>query len=564
MKFMIVLEIRKGIENALKNLSLVGVDFVVEHPENISHGDYSTNIAMVVAKQIKESPLKLAEKIKEELEKEKIEFVERIEIAKPGFINFYLNDEFFVDALKKIIGEGNNFGKNKYLANAKTIIEYTDPNPFKEFHIGHLMSNAIGESISRIIEWNGAEVKRACYQGDVGIHVARAIAHKIKTGVEWKTASDVAASYAGGSTLYESDPDFQKEVLDVNKKVYEKTDSKINEIFDLGRSLTLEYFETLYKILGTKFDFNFFESTSGEFGKALVHKHPEIFEESEGAIIYRGEKRNPTLHTRVFVNKEGIQTYEAKELGLAKIKHDTYPYDVSIVVTGNEINDYFRVLLSAMGEIFPDLASKTKHVSHGMLRLPTGKMSSRTGDVITAQSLIDAVKEKAIEKIQSGNRDIEDKEKLSQDIAVGAIKYSILRQSPGKDIIFDFDTSLSFDGDSGPYLQYTYARTNSIMEKAASEKIQPEIKKREKIYDVEKIMYRLPEIVERAEKEYAPNLIATYLIELSASFNNFYAENTIVDAGDTLSPHKIAITKGVGHILQNGLYLLGILAPSKM
>ncbi len=447
----------------------------------------------------------------------------------------------------------------------KIMVEHTDPNPFKEFHIGHLMPNVIGSTIARIFEWNGAEVRRACYQGDVGIHVARAVAHKLKTGAKWQTAQDVSLSYAEGSKMYEADGDFKVYVIDINKKIYDKRDDEVNKAYDLGRNLTLEHFEKLYKVLGTKFDFNFFESTTGEFGKALVHKNtPKVFEESEGAVVYKGEERDSKLHTRVFINKDGLPTYEAKELGLAKIKYDTYPYDRSVVVTGNEVNDYFKVLISAMGEIFPDLAVKTSHIGHGMLRLPTGKMSSRTGSVITAEFLIEEVKNKVLEKINASDRGVEDKDALTVEVSVGAIKYSILHQSLGKDIIFDFDKSLSFDGDSGPYLQYTHARARSILEKAQAEDVEPEVSDRKMIYGVEKLLYKFPEVVKRANDELAPHLIATYLVELAASFNNFYATQTIVDKKDSESGNRVAIANGVSTVLQNGLYLLGISAPIKM
>ncbi len=563
---MVSSDLRGIIEKALKNLAMEQVDFAVEHPEEMSHGDYATNVAMVSAKALKTNPLELAEKIKEELEKEKPDFVEKIEVAKPGFINFTFKDSFFAGEMANILDKADEFGKNEKLSGQKTIIEYTDPNPFKEFHIGHTMSNTIGEAISRIIEWNGAEVRRACYQGDKGIHVARAVAHKIKTKVEWRTEKDVALSYSEGSKLYETDEDFKKFVVEVNKKIYSETDTEINEVYMLGRGLTLEYFEKLYKVLGTRFDYYFFESTTGEFGKALVHKHtPGIFEESEGAIVFRGEKRDTKLHTRVFINKEGIPTYEAKELGLAKIKYDTYSHDISIVVTGNEVNDYFKVLMSALSEIFPNLAKNTKHIGHGMLRLPTGKMSSRTGDVITAESLIRAVSEKVKEKMKKSDRDLSSDESLVSDIAVGAIRYSILRQAPGRDVIFDFEKAISFEGDSGPYLQYTNARINSLLEKGKEMGINPVFKKDESVSVLEKILVRFPEVVAEAYENTAPHAIVTYLTEVAGLFNAFYANNQIVDLEKKeISAHRLAIALSTGQVLKNGLSVLGISSPEKM
>ena len=554
--------LRKNIEGALTKLAINSIPFKVEHPSEIVYGDYSTNVAMVCAKEQKQNPYDVALSIKAELEKVPIEYIESIEVVKPGFINFKLTPEFFSKTLQDILND-SSYGKNTSLAGRKTIVEYTDPNPFKEFHIGHLMSNTIGEALSRIIEWNGAEVKRACYQGDVGLHVAKAIAHKLKSNVVWETEKNVSNSYVQGSKLYEEDEAFKAFVIEVNKKVYNKTDDAVNDAYTQGRAITLAHFDALYTMLGTQFDYFFFESTTGEFGKALVHENKKIFTESEGAVVYEGEKRDPTLHTRVFINKEGLPTYEAKELGLAKIKYDTYPYDASIVITGNEINEYFRVLLSAMGEIFPKLAEKTKHISHGMLRMPQGKMSSRMGNVITAGDLVEEVKEKILEKIETSHKEVGDKNILAQDVAIGAIKYSILHQSIGKDIIFNFETSLSFDGDSGPYLQYANARAHSLLEKAKIEGVLPD-SSGDTIYPVERYIYQFPEIILRAMQELAPQLIATYLIELAGSFNHLYAEHVIVDSKDPSSPKKVAITKAVHTILMNGLSILGIPTPKVM
>lgn len=563
--FMIKQDIKLLIFQILEGLKFQRVDFVIEHPDDLSHGDYSTNVALLIAKQEGKKPQEIAELFRDAFEKEKPKYIEKIEVAGPGFLNFFLSQDFFIESLEHITQNGSEFGKGNIYKDQKTMVEYTDPNPIKEFHIGHLMSNAIGESIARIIGANGAEVKRACYQGDVGLHVAKAVAQKIDTGVDWNNVQEVAHTYALGSKRYEVDPDFKKKVVETNKLIYSKEVEEVNEIYQKGRQLALDYFESIYKILGTKFDYYFFESTSGEFGKALVHKHPEIFVQSDGAIVYKGEERDSNLHTRVFINKEGLPTYEAKELGLAKIKHDIYPYDTSVVITGNEINDYFRVLLSAMKEVFPDLAERTKHVSHGMLRLPSGKMSSRTGDVITAEWLIHETEQKVLGKINESNRGIENVAELSQEVAVGAIKYSILKQAPGKDIVFDFEKSISFDGNSGPYVQYTFARTQSILAKAHSVGLNAQVEK-DKFFinDLIRVLYRYPEVVERAGVDLAPHHIVTYVTEVAALFNRFYAEEQIVDLNDTSSPMKLALTQAVGEVLRSGLTLLGIPTPDKM
>jgi arginyl-tRNA synthetase len=333
--------------------------------------------------------------------------------------------------------------------------------------------------------------------------------------------------------------------------------------------ISLDFFETIYKRLGTQhgegnaFNFYFFESNTGTFGKELVEKNiPAIFEKSDGAVVYKGDE-SKGLHTRVFINKDGLPTYEAKELGLAKIKYDTYPYDTSIVITGNEVNDYFKVLLDAMAKVFPDLAAKTEHYSHGMLRLPTGKMSSRTGDVITAESIIDETKEKAMTKITADNFSDAEKNDIAEKVAIGAIKYSILRQAAGKDIIFDFEQSLSFEGDSGPYLQYAYARTRSLLAKAEGHKIDPNAMGGEEIRPLHKYILRFPETVLRAQIEREPHYVTNYLVELAREFSAFYANTQVLD-GAPDEPYKLALVEMTSHILKRGLWLLGIMAPERM
>lgn len=428
------------------------------------------------------------------------------------------------------------------------------------------MSNAIGESVSRIIEFSGAEVKRANYQGDVGLHTAKAV-----WGLQQRGSTSLLGdskilgkAYAKGAKAYEEDETAKEEIKEMNKKIYNRSDEKINKLYDNGRKTSLEYFEKIYKKLGTKFDEYFFESETGPVGKKLVEENiGKVFEESEGAIVFRGEKYG--LHTRVFVNSEGLPTYEAKDLALTKIKKDKFIYDESIVVTANEQKEYYKVVLSAIKQIFPKLAEKSKHIAHGMLRLQDGKMSSRTGDIITGESLIEDVNTKILEKMK--NSDIEDREGTSEKIGIGAIKYSILKQSTGKDIIFDYDKSLSFEGDSGPYLQYARVRANAVLEKAKFENIKINIKtlKRNTITDdsLEKLLYRFPEIVQRANTEYEPHYITTYLTELAGAFNSFYAKERIIEEGEA-SIYKVALTKAFETTVKNGLWLLGIKVPNKM
>lgn len=554
--------------------------FTVEQPKIKTQGDYATNVAMLLANgstglpQVRKSPLVIAQALARQLEKNTKLFT-KVEAVAPGFVNFFLTKETFTEEVAKI---DEKYGKANVLEGKKIIIEYTDPNPFKEFHIGHFMSNAIGEVISRLLEWQGAEVKRACYQGDVGLHVAKALyglSAKPTNSPDDFFSNDIkvvmpmlAKAYAYGSKAYEEDSDAKADINKINNNIYNNPDPLVDEIYKKykwGREKSLEYFESIYKKLGTHFDFYFFESESGPFGKKIVEEGLEkgIFEKSDGATVFRGEEHG--LHTRVFVNSQGLPTYEAKELGIAKIKYNKYPYDQSIVVTGNEVNGYFRVVIKAMEKVFPDLAKKTVHLSHGMLRLPSGKMSSRTGDVITAELLIKQAEGVVLKKINESNREIKDKEKLTEEVAIAAIKYGMLRQAPGRDAVFDVEKATSFEGDSGPYLQYSFARASSVLEKAKKENIKANILNGGGgIYDLEKTLVLFPEVVLRAGQEYAPQHFITYLTELASSFNAHYAKYVIVDPLNKESSYQVALTRAFVTIMKNGLSILGMATPEKM
>jgi len=571
-------KIENLIKNTLKNLNIESENIrldehpfewvSLEHPADLEMGDFSTNVAMVLAKKNKTDPRDLAEKIVTILRQAQDDSLERIE-AKNGFINFYLSKEFFINSIREIL-ENKNFGRNNIFEGKKVMVEYTQPNPFKPFHIGHLMSNTIGESISRIIEFSGAKMVRANYQGDVGPHVAKAIYELLKSGLpkEDKSVSEKARYignlYAKGNGAYETDEKAKKEIEEINKKIYDKSDKKINEIYDWGRRITLEAFEEIYKILGTSFNYYFFESIVAPIGEKIVSSS-DVFEKSDGAIVFRAEKYDPKLHTRVFITSQGLPTYETKELGLTKMKFEKENLDLSVVITAHEQEEYMKVVNKALEIISPEFASKMKHVVHGMMRLASGKMSSRKGNVITGESLILESCAEILKKIEGRDFTEEEKKQISKEVGVSALKYSILKQNIGGNIIYDFEKSISFEGDSGPYLQYSFARANSVLEKAKKENILPGFMLDDSApTEVEKLLYKFPEIVFRSAQEFEPHYIANYLIDIARAYNTYYGNTKIIDKNDPISPYKVALTMAFSIVLKNGLYLLGIKTPERM
>lgn len=566
------------IKNALKNLGIEAENISLEHPSDLNNGDYSTNVAMAYAKQIGTNPRELAEKIKTEIERENIKEILKVEVAGAGFINFYLSHEFFVDSVKEIIKQKENWGKNEILAGKKVMVEYTQPNPFKPFHIGHLMSNAIGESISRIVEFSGAKTVRANYQGDVGLHVAKAIygimwlsdgaynENILKTDPASELALWIGECYSKGAAAYEESDAIKIQIDEINKKVYSRNDVEINKIYDWGRDITLRAFEEIYRKLGTQFNYYFFESEMAPIGEKIVRENiGNVFTESNGAIVFHAENYDPKLHTRVFITSLGLPLYETKEVGLTITKFEKENPDISIITTAIEQGEYMKVVQKAVSLIHPKYESRMKHITHGMMRLASGKMSSRKGNVVTGESLLTDSMEVVHEKVK--DRELNDKEKkeISEVVGVAALKYSILKSSLGSDIVYDFDKSISFEGDSGPYLQYTAVRANSILKKVEAEDINityTDIP--DEITTLEKTIYQFPEVVERSYNLLEPHHIATYLTELASAFNTFYGNTIIINKDDKFTSYRVAMVEAFYQTMKNGLYLLGIKTPEKM
>lgn len=533
-------------------------DISLELPGEIAHGDYATGVALKYAKQAGKNPRALAEELVANLGE--VEGVSGIEIAGPGFINFKIAPSALWENLQTGRENPKEWGGTDLNKGKKIMVDYTQPNPFKPFHIGHLMSNATGESISRLLHFSAAKVIRVNYQGDVGLHIGKAIWGLLQLGIEPDNADEIGRAYAHGAKAYESDPVAKTEIDAINKAVYAESDAAINAIYTKGREASLAHFEDLYALLGTKFDDYFFESQVWKDGLDVVREHVgTVFEESDGAVIFPGEKYG--LNTRVFITSAGLPTYEGKEMGLIKLKFEKHDPDISIVTTAVEQNNFFAVTTKAAEIIDPSKQGKIKHIAHGMMRLESGKMSSRTGDVITGESLVDDLIEVAKERAAESRAD--DKEQLARDVAVAAIKFQILKGGTGKDIIFDRERALSVEGDSGPYLQYAYARTCAILEKARDAVITPKFDTKAQPTDVARIIYRFYENVKKAQEELEPHIVATYLIALASAFNSWYAQEQILD-GTEEAPHKLAVVDSVRQTLQNGLWLLGIPAPTKM
>ncbi len=561
---MIAEVLKKHITETLEKLGFSGINFVLEHPTDLSHGDYATNVALVIAKQMGTSPHSAAETIVSNLEMSSI--VSKVSIAGPGFINFTLSDTTIGNLTSQVLEQGQAFGNIQDLSGKKVLIEHSSPNLFKPFHIGHMMNNAIGESLVRLFRASGADVVTMSFPSDVSIGIAKAIfviLEKSPDGsLENPSIEVLGNAYVEGVKRYDEDESIHVRVKEIANNLYLKKESPELTAFENCKRFNIQYFEWVTKKLGSHFDSYIYESEAGEVGKKIVLENtPRVFTESEGAVVYIPDESKKYLSTSVFINSQGNPTYEAKDIGLLDLKFKKYNPDLSLFVTDHEQIPHFNNVLDAAEKINSAWSSNSKHVPHGRMSFKGQKMSSRLGNTPFVTDMLDLVLEEVNER--SDDRAIDKATKES--IAIGAIKFAILRAKPGMNINFDPETSLSFEGDSGPYLQYTHARITSVLEKAKAEGLEPNLLSAVEVSEPERLLYRLPEFVARATNEYAPNYIVTYLLEIARSFNSFYATHKIIDLENKeISEHRLAIARAVQTVLKNGLNLLGIEAPNKM
>jgi arginyl-tRNA synthetase len=451
-----------------------------------------------------------------------------------------------------VLPENFEISSDKF--SGKTVIcEFSDPNPFKVLHVGHLYTSIVGDSISRLVEFAGGKVVRANFGGDVGLHVAKTLWAVMRDKKDTNDIAEIAKCYVEGTRAYEDDEDVKAEITKLNKEIYriaenDVHDTELAKLYWQGRETSYQYFEDFYKRVGVKFDKYYPESTVAKRGLLEVKSHiGEVYEESNGAVVFPGEKYD--LHTRVFVNAEGLPTYEAKDVGLIFTKWDDYHFDKSIVITGNDIIDYMKVVLKSVSLYAPELVERTKHITHGNVRLPGNeKMSSRKGNFIKAVDVLDAV-----------NKLVD-----NEMIAMGAIKYAFLKYKIGGNIEFDARESVSTTGNSGVYLQYSAVRAKKIL-KGLSVVSEADFAKWELTENEKKLIAKLAQyrnVLKEALADFAPHKVANYLYETAQEFSRFY-ENVKV-TGSEYENERAVLVKAYSNVMMHGLNILGIEVPEEM
>jgi arginyl-tRNA synthetase len=550
-----------AIAVAVETLFEVQVPIELTRPEE-QFGDYTTNVALQLSTQLGKSPRDIGEVLATKLRTDLADQLVAVEVAGPGFINLKVTDANLRQAMRT--------QPTQSLTGQTILAEYSDPNPFKPLHAGHLYTTLVGDSVARLMEVAGAHVIRLNYRGDVGLHVGKSMwAISKKLGgeriepllaiPEHERSSWLGTRYVEGNDAYEEDATAKEEIIAANKRVYElhennDHDSEFAQIYWTCRDWSYKYFNQLFDELAIKqFDRVIPESEIVPLGLSTVREQLTrgVYVESEGAVVFKGEAFG--LHTRVFINSQGLPTYEAKDVGLLLTKWQDYHFDRSIVITANEQAQYMEVMLKSVEQFAPEPVRRSTHLTHGAVKLKGGvKMSSRTGHIVAALDILKAAAE--------ANKQVTDRD--NQEAILGAVKYAFLKTHIGGDIIYDPAESVSLEGNSGPYLQYAHARARSILTKAPSSMGETT----DSLVGDERSLARkiteYPEVIQKAVSELMPHYVCTYLYELAQIFNRFYEHNRVV--GDERSTLRLELVKCYANVLKDGLQLLGIAAPDHM
>ena len=542
----------------------------IEVPKDDNNGDFAFP-CFKLAKTMKKAPQIIAEEIKLKIEID-TNIVDKIEVL-GGYINFYMNKILFVKEVLKELSIKQEYGKSELGKGKNIIVEYSAPNIAKPFHIGHLRTTLIGNSLYRIYKYLGYNTIGINHLGDYETQFGKMIEAYKMWGNEYDLTTDpinkLMDMYVRINELCKKD----KKVLEKcreNFRLLESKDKYCVDLWNKFKDLSMAEFNKIYDILNVKFDSYKGESFYADKMDEVIKKLDEkgVLTESEGAKIV--DLTDVGIKTPCIVQKaNGSSIYATRDLAAIIYRAKTYDFDKCLYVVAYEQNLYFKQIFAVARYLVDEKYVKgLEHVSYGMVNLPTGKMSTRLGNVVKIDDLINGTIEKAEEIIIQKNPNLENKKEVAKKVGIGAIVYNTLSTATIKDQIFDWETALNFQGETGPYIQYTYVRTQSILEKISEI---PEFKdinigKLNDKYSINilKLIYDFEDTLVQVTKKEEPSILARYLIDLSKAFSNFYNENKIIGEEKELQDARIYLTKCVGRVLKIGAYLLGMEMPNKM
>ena len=564
-KQIIAKQISKTIEINAKEL-----EGYIETPKDSKNGDYAFP-CFRLAKELRKAPPAIASEIKEKLEP--VEEIEKVEVA-GGYLNFFINKSTLAEEVLGEISKTEQYGKSIVGEGKNIVIDYSAPNIAKPFHIGHLRSTVIGGALYNIYKYLGYNVTGINHLGDYGTQFGKLIEGYKMWGEEYDIEKDpineLTKIYIRINEACKNDEQILENCRNNFKKL-EDGDSYCVEIWKKFRKLSLQEFQKVYDLLGSKFD-----SWNGE--SFYSDKMPEVIDllqktgklvESQGAKIIDLEDKG--INTPCIIEKSnGSTTYATRDLAAILYRARTYDFDKALYVTSYEQVLHFKQVFEVAKLLGLDekYTNGLEHVSFGMVLLPEGKMSTREGNIIKLEELLNEAISRAKEIIEQKNPDLENKEEVAKKVGIGAVIFNDMSASRIKDEVFDWNTILNFQGETGPYIQYTYVRTKSVLEKAG---YLPKIKnvKIDNLSDeysmaILKLIYNFEDILIQVTDKNEPSMLARYLIELAKAYSSFYNENKIIVDDKDVQDARVYLTYAVSQVLKQGANLLGIEMPEKM
>ena len=588
----IVAEIKPLIISALKKLYQQDFDetgLTINSTKPEFEGDY-TLVLFSFVKQLKKSPEQLGQEIGEELLAANKELFSSYNVIK-GFLNLTIADNYWLQFLQKNFAN-NSFGKS-VASNKKVMVEYSSPNTNKPLHLGHLRNIFLGWSVAELLKQNGFDVVKSCVVNDRGIHICKSmIAWQQFSNGETPASTNTKGDHFVGDYYVKFNDEYKKQVTELIAAGMSKDDAEkeapimkgtqqmlldwelgkedVIQLWKKMNSWVYEGFDATYKKIGADFNKTYYESETYLLGKKFVDeglKQGVFFKKEDGSIWI--DLTEEGLDQKLVLRKDGTSVYITQDLGLAQQKFDEYQYEQSIYVIADEQNYHMKVLQLILQKLGKKYANGIYHLSYGMVELPSGRMKSREGTVVDADDLvaemISVAKKKTEElgKVKDFNED--ELEELYQTLALGALKFYLLRVDPKKKMIFNPEESIDFHGFTGPFVQYTHARIKSILrkEKPAGNTNSEALLKLEKGLLVKLEQY--PVAIEQAVVEHNPSVIAIYLFELAKSFNHFYTELSIMNAESASKKEiRLQIAQLTSYVINSGMGLLGIRVPERM
>lgn len=542
----------------------------IEIPPNTDMGDYAFP-CFKLAKELKKAPPLIANEIKEKLELG--ENIEKVEII-GGYLNFYINKLALTkNVLVEIDKAGNNYGSNN-TGNGKTIlVEYSSPNIAKPFHIGHLRNTVIGAALYNIYKYLGYNTIGINHLGDYGTQFGKMIEGYKRWGKEYDLESnpidECMKIYVRINNLCKEDENVL-EICRENFKKIEEGDPYCVEVWNKFKDLSLKEFQKIYDLLGVKFDSlkgeAFYSDKMDEVVEKLETKG--VLKDSEGAKIVDLEDKG--LGVCMIKKSNGSTIYATRDLAAVLYRARTYNFDKCLYVVAYEQNLHFKQIFEVAKYLdIPEKCLKgLEHVAYGMVRLTTGKMSTREGTVVKVEELLDEAVDRVEKIIEEKNPNMQNKKEEAKKIGIGAVIFNNVCSTIIKDQVFDWNIALNFNGETGPYIQYVYVRTKSVLEKAnyipKIEEIDFNLLQDKESLKVIRTLYNFEDVLMSIVQKNEPSILARYLIELSQNYSNFYNENKIIDEDKNLQNARVYLTKAVGTVLKTGANLLGIQMPDKM